>query len=301
MPGVDVAQVAGLAVVDRVEKSHVSVIDLERRRHHLGCEVYPFLYVLETRRAAHRGANRGHHDGRGQALAHDVAKRDGDVSKVGLIPVVEVAADLARGGEVGSDLEPLTLQRRRRQHAGLQRRGPRHLVGTLRDHRLEPFEIGTVFELEAAAPERVDAGQVQLGGSDRLHVVAVRSVVDGGPAQLRVVDARDHHDRRLRDLFVQLAQQPVAGLVGQADVHEHERVVELPETLSGLRAGEGNVGFEAAAAQCAGHRLRQRLFVLDDQEPLPVTSVPGVHRPRSVRGANPGLGALDCQSCLCRL
>ncbi len=126
-------------------------------------------------------------------------------------------------------------------------------------------------------------------------------MVDGGPAQLRVVDARDHHDRRRRDLLVQLAQEPVAGLVGKADVHEHERVVDLSETLPGLRAGERDVGFESAAAQRARHRLRQRLLVFDDQEPLPVASIPAVHRPRSVRGANPSLCGLDCQSWLCHL
>jgi hypothetical protein len=76
---------------------------------------------------------------------------------------------------------------------------------------------------------------------------------------------------------VQLAQQPVARLVGQADIHEHERVVDCPETLPGFRAGERYVGFEATAAQGPGHCLRKRLLVLDDQQPLAVTSVSGVH------------------------
>src|ERR1700687_1390569 len=131
MPGVDVTQIASLAVVDRMEEGYVRVIDLEGSRHHLGGEVHALLHVLQTRRTPQRGANGRHHDGRGTTLAHYVAQRDRDISWIGLVPVVEVAADLACGGEVGGDLEALTPQRRRGQHACLQRGSPRHLVRTL--------------------------------------------------------------------------------------------------------------------------------------------------------------------------
>ncbi len=196
-----------------------------------------------------------------------------------MVPVIKVTADLARRGEGGGELETLPPQRRRRQHAGLKRRGSCHLVGALRDHRLEPLEVGAVFELEASASKGIDAGEVELRGSHRLDVVAIRAVVDGCPTQLWIVYAGDHRHRRLWNLLVQLAQQPVAGLVGQADVHEHERIVDSLETQPGFRAGEGDVGVEAAAAQRPRHRLRQRLLVLDDQEPLPITSVSRVHCP----------------------
>jgi anti-anti-sigma factor len=87
---------------------------------------------------------------------------------------------------------------------------------------------------------------------------------------------------------VQLAEQPITGLVRQPDVHQHERVVKSPESLPGLRAGERHVGFESAASQRAGHRLGQGLFIFDDEESLPPTAGLGSHRSWSVRGTNPG-------------
>ena len=74
---------------------------------------------------------------------------------------------------------------------------------------------------------------------------------------------------------MQLGQQPVTGLVGQPDVQEHKRVIDRSESLAGLRAGIGDVGVETPAAEHAGHRLRQRRLVFDDQQPGSPTGVCG--------------------------
>ena len=94
-----------------VEHSHVRVIDLESRRHDAGGLLDAGLERFDLGRATQRRARGGHHQRRGQALAHHVPQGDGEPSVRCAIPVVEIAADLAGRGEVGRDLEPILFQR----------------------------------------------------------------------------------------------------------------------------------------------------------------------------------------------
>src|SRR6267143_3771039 len=122
MPSVDVVEVPGVAVIDGVKERYICMVDLEGGRHDLGCEQDALLHVLESRGAAQRSPNSGHHDRRRKALPHDIAKGHGDEARVGLVPVVEVAAYLPRRREVCGHLELLALERRGWEHACLERR-----------------------------------------------------------------------------------------------------------------------------------------------------------------------------------
>ena len=57
-----------------------------------------------------------------------------------------------------------------------------------------------------------------------------------GLAELGVVDARDHHHGDVRPQRPQLAKQPVAGLVGEAYIKQHDGIGAGGEAFSRLRA-----------------------------------------------------------------
>ena len=114
---------------------------------------------------------------------------------------------------MGGDLEPVLLIRCWRQHARLELRSAAHLLGALRDHSLESVQAGPMGHLQAAALKVVDDQQVELRRADRLDVVGEGSVVERGPAELRVVDARDHDHGDVGPGRPQLLEQAVSRLV----------------------------------------------------------------------------------------
>ena len=87
-------------------------------------------------------------------------------------------------------------------------------------------------------------------------------------AELGIVDPGDHHDRRVRARRPELLEQAVAGLIRQANIEQRDRVVLLLDQRPGLTSAERHVALEAAAAEGAGHHLRQGLLVFHDEDAL---------------------------------
>jgi len=168
---------------------------------------------------------------------------------------------------VGGELEAVSFEWRMRQHARLKLDRATHLIGPFVEHPFQPRQVDAMVQLQRAPLQRVDDHQVQLRGADRLHHVGVGAMLQRGFAQLRVVDARDHHHRRVRPRCAQLLEQPVARFIWQPHIEQDKRVSTGFEQLPGLGRGEGDVGFEAPAAQSSHHDLGQRFLVIDDEQP----------------------------------
>ena len=123
-----------------------------------------------------------------------------------------------------------------------------------------------MVHLQAAALKVVDHQQVQLGRADRFDVVRESTMLERRLPQLGIVDARDHDHGGVGPGRPQLLQQPITGLVGQPDVQQRHRVVLGFEQPPRLRAGEREVALKTAAAEDAGHHLREGLVVVHHED-----------------------------------
>ena len=110
--GIDVVHVAAVDVEDRMKDRHERLVHLQRRLHHSRRKPHRLLEVLHLRRRSQCCPDSGHHHRRGEALAHHVAEGDRDSTGIGLVPVVEIAADLTRRRKVRCHLEPVAGHRR---------------------------------------------------------------------------------------------------------------------------------------------------------------------------------------------
>jgi len=119
--------------------------------------------------------------------------------------------------------------------------------------------------LQAAALKVVDHQQVELCRADRLDVVGEGSVVERGPAKLRVVDARDHDHGDVGPGRPQLLEQAVSRLVREAHVQESHGVVLDPDHAPGLGPRQRDVALETPAAQDPRHDACQGLVVIHDE------------------------------------
>ena len=137
------------------------------------------------------------------------------------------------------------------------------------EHRLlQPVAVAAVLDLERAPAEGVADVDDQLVRLERLQDVAVGAVLgrDGGVAP--VVQAGDHHDRRVPVLREHLAREVEAGLAGHVDVAQDEAVARLLQHPPSLGRALGGVALVAVPAQEAREQGADLILVVDDQHPL---------------------------------
>jgi hypothetical protein len=175
-------------------------------------------------------------------------------------------------------LESLTDQWRHGQQRRLHLGRPIDLIGAIGHQRLEALQVGPIVDLHATPVESVDHCEVKLSGADRFHEIRVGAVLHCGLAELGIVDARDHHDRCIGMLGLQLLQQSVAGFVRQPHVKQGQAVLLAVDECARGSARERDVGVKASALQRSLHDLGQCLLVVDDQGPKRV--VGGRHLPK---------------------
>ncbi len=187
MPGVDEGELSGREGQHAVEEGDEAVLALL-------VEQGPVqgLHEFGRRRARRRlGAQDalglGHEDRPGNALARRVADRQGDPAVGQLEAVVEVAADLAAGVQVGADVVAGRGRHGLRQEGLLDERGDLQLVVEA------PVLLG---EQPVAFARVADAAHEQLGGEAVLDEVVLRAALDRLDRDLVVVEVAEDHDRR---------------------------------------------------------------------------------------------------------
>ncbi len=145
--------------------------------------------------------------------------------------------------------------------------------------------MAAVLDLERTPAQCIDNVDHELVRLEGLQHVAVGAVLECPLRVLAVVEAGDHDDCDLRIVRRHLAREVEPGLAWHVDVAEDQHDLLGGKQAARLGGALGGQAVEAVHAEQAREQGADRLFVVDDEEPL-VSGV-DVH-PRRYR-QRPGL------------